>query len=81
MRQAGKQSDYLQFQPYRAIVAPKLLPQKARDQLSLKARTPTPIFSQKAISDSSRRRTRIIGAVLALLGLVVIAAAVLFASR
>ena len=52
-----QKSDYLQFRPYRAIVAPKLRPQRERDRLAYRAR------KQNRLSKSStptRARSRIL---------------------
>jgi len=65
-------SEYLQFHPYRAIVAPKLRPQSERDQLADGGRKQNRIsISPKAI----RSRIRI-GVLIVAVLLIVLAASV-----
>ena len=61
-----KESDYLQFTPYRPIGAPKLRPQKERDQIAFGARVRTPIRLAPKTPYTRRQPSRILYVVLAL---------------
>jgi hypothetical protein len=60
-------SDYIHLRPYRAIVAPKLVPQKERDRLSYGTRRQS---SPRAVDQPTSFRGLIVGAGLVLAAMV-----------
>jgi len=72
LRQTKRASEYLQLRPYRAIVAPRLRPQKERDQIAYGAKGQNRIRMAPKPAPSRARNVAFIVAML----LVVFAAAV-----
>lgn len=65
--EGDRHSDYIQFRPYYAIVAPTLLPQKQRDAYLVAIGRPAQAAASSGYSVSSRPSRRIVYLALAVL--------------